>query len=177
MLQEFWVYCQPVDLYACLAGRLRSNVSVAMLMLNSTTCCVSTATLHEISGQPHGTLLCTCPCCWCAACVPEPDAVLPSGGGSHTGKCAWSCGLLAVGVGAGRPQQHATLSGGRTVPQNRSIGESVTWLPSVCNGPALGIGPWPVHFMHMPHHRCTGCRSISRYPAHCCTCPQHHRAL
>jgi hypothetical protein len=44
VLQEFWVYCQPVDLYACLAGRLRSNVSVAMLMLNSTTCCVSTAT-------------------------------------------------------------------------------------------------------------------------------------
>ena len=38
VLQEFWVYCQPVDLYACLAGRLRSNVSVAMLMLNSTTC-------------------------------------------------------------------------------------------------------------------------------------------
>ena len=29
VLQEFWVYCQPVDLYACLAGRLRSNVSAA----------------------------------------------------------------------------------------------------------------------------------------------------
>lgn len=29
MLQEFWVYCQPVDLYSCLAGRQRCNVGTA----------------------------------------------------------------------------------------------------------------------------------------------------